>query len=99
MDCDIRIAAEDTQLGFPEVRANVPVLTADAILYYIPDGIAREMLLVGDSISAQRAYEVSLVNRVVSRGATYPHSHCYGGADLPKWTSSSEGNERGVAKG
>jgi enoyl-CoA hydratase/carnithine racemase len=39
----------------------------DILEHVLPPAIARELLLTGDSISAQRAYEIGLVNKVVSQ--------------------------------
>jgi len=65
--CDIRIAADHAQLGLPEVKAAVipGVGGTQRLPRLIPFGIALEMLLTGDPISAQEAYRVGLVNKVV----------------------------------
>ena len=41
------------------------VTRVDIFEPYLPRGLASELLLIGDSISAQRAYELNLVNKVV----------------------------------
>jgi len=65
--CDIRIAAEHAQLGFREVtQAIIPGAGGTQRLpRFIPFGIALEILMTGDLISAQEAFRVGLVNRVV----------------------------------
>lgn len=63
--CDIRIAAENVRFSIPEVKFGVIPGDTDVLERYIPPGIAREMLFFGDPITAQRAYEVGLVNKVV----------------------------------
>ncbi len=63
--CDIRIAAENVEFSVPEVKLGVIPGGADVLEHFIPPAIAREMLFFGDKMSAQRAYEVGLVNRVV----------------------------------
>ncbi len=63
--CDIRIAAENVEFSVPEVKFGVIPGGADVLQHFIPPAIAREMLFFGDKMSAQRAYEVGLVNRVV----------------------------------
>ena len=64
---DIRIAAEHAKFGLAEVRwAVVPAGGSHIRLpQQIPWAIAMEMLLTGNTIDAQRAYEVGLINKVV----------------------------------
>ncbi|MCC6176631.1 MAG: enoyl-CoA hydratase/isomerase family protein [Chloroflexi bacterium] len=66
MNCDIVIAAETAVFGLPEVTRGWTPAAANFLLpRHIPRKIAMEMLLFGDRISAQRAYEVGLVNKLV----------------------------------
>lgn len=65
LSCDIRIASEAAKFSMPEVRFNVMPQCVDILEHFLPPAIARELLLTGDSISAQRAYEIGLVNKVV----------------------------------
>lgn len=65
--CDIRIIAEKATIAIPEVKFGVIPGDANLLADNIPPAIAREMLLTGDGISAQRAYEIGLVNRVVNQ--------------------------------
>ncbi|PKM79346.1 MAG: enoyl-CoA hydratase, partial [Firmicutes bacterium HGW-Firmicutes-13] len=66
LESDIRIAAEAAQFGIPEPRLGMPASFTALFQHYVPPGIAHEMLITCDRIGAQRAYEVGLVNRVVS---------------------------------
>jgi len=65
---DITIAAESAQIGFPEPRLGLPLVPID-YLPLMPFKISLEFMLLawneGQIMSAQRAYEVGLVNRVV----------------------------------
>lgn len=67
MACTIRLAADSARFGQPEV--NLGLLPGYAGSQRLPrlvgKGIAMEILLTGDMVSAQRAYEIGLVNRVV----------------------------------
>ena len=65
--CDIRIASERARFGLPEVRWGIlPTLGATQRLpRQLPWAVAMELLLLGEQITAQRAYECGLVNRVV----------------------------------
>lgn len=64
--CDIRIATPDAQFGLPEPRWG---LMGGYGLHHlsrmIPLGEALQMQLTGEPISAQRAYEIGLVQRLV----------------------------------
>ena len=63
--CDIRIAADTAQFGITEVKWNLPAGWCVDVPRIIGLGHALEIVLVGDRISAQRAYEIGFVNRVV----------------------------------
>ncbi len=64
---DLRVAVEDATFGLGEVRWGLVPAGGSHIRIprQIPWAIAMELLLTGDPITAQRAYEVGLVNRVV----------------------------------
>ena len=72
LESDIRIAAQSAQFGIPEPRLGMPATFTAFFPHYIPRGVAYEMLITTDSISAQRAYEVGLVNRIVSTEQLLP---------------------------
>jgi enoyl-CoA hydratase len=67
MACTIRIAADTARFGQPEI--NLGIIPGYAGSQRLPrlvgKGIALEILLTGDMVGAQRAYEIGLVNRVV----------------------------------
>jgi enoyl-CoA hydratase len=67
---DLIVAARDAQLGIPEVRR--ALVAAGGALRRLPEriplGLAMEMALTGDPISAQRGYDVGLVNAVAEPG-------------------------------
>ena len=67
MECDIRIAAEDAQLGQPEINiGRMPGAGGTVRLHrFIPRAIAAEMLLTGNFLNAQQALHYGLVSRVV----------------------------------
>jgi enoyl-CoA hydratase len=68
--CDLVVAAETAKLGVPEVKRALVAGAGAAMLLpqRIPQAIALEMLLTGDPITAQRAAELGLVNRVTAEG-------------------------------
>jgi enoyl-CoA hydratase len=67
---DIRVAAEDAQLAVSEVQRGLFPMSASTIRLprQIPYTVAMDMLLVGDPISGQRAYEIGLVGHVTAHG-------------------------------
>ena len=66
MACDMRIASTAATLGLPEVRVGVPSVVEAALLPgIVGPGRAAEILLTGEPVSAQQAFEWGLVNRVV----------------------------------
>ena len=73
MCCDFRIAAEDARLGLPEVNLGyIPSAGGTQLLpRLIPPGVARGLILSADTIDAQAAYHLRLVNRVVPRDRLY----------------------------
>lgn len=65
--CDIVIASNDARIGFPEARRGLlPALICGVLKRRVRESDLRELFLVGDSIDADRAREVGLVQRVVS---------------------------------
>ena len=67
MACTLRMAADTARFGQPEI--NLGLIPGYAGSQRLPrlvgKGAALEILLSGDMIGAQRAYELGLVNRVV----------------------------------
>jgi len=65
--CHLRIASDRSQLGQPEVSLGLlPGYGATQRLpRLVGKGTALELLLTGDAISASRAFEIGLVNKVV----------------------------------
>ncbi|WP_412068558.1 enoyl-CoA hydratase/isomerase family protein [Rubrivirga sp. IMCC43871] len=67
MACHLRVASENAQFGQPEVQLGLIAGFGGTqrLPRLVGRGIATEMLLTGDRVSADRAYEIGLVNRVV----------------------------------
>lgn len=64
--CDIRIASETASMGTPDQKLNTVDAYASIMLSrMIPASVAMEILMTGDRISAQEAYRVGLVSRIV----------------------------------
>lgn len=65
--CDLIVASDDAFFADPVVRMGIPGVEYFAHPWVMPPRIAKEFLYTGDRMSAQRAYEVGMVNRVVPR--------------------------------
>ena len=64
--CDFVIASDHTKFGYPEVRRGlVAGLVMTFLRRQLRERDLRELLLASELISAQRAFEMGLVNRVV----------------------------------
>jgi enoyl-CoA hydratase len=64
MACDLIVAAEDAQLGEPEIRFGSAPVTL-LMPYLIGQKATRELLMTGDLIDGREAHRIGLVNRVV----------------------------------
>lgn len=68
--CDISVIVDDAKVGFTEVRIGVaPAMISVVCLPKMRRADASELFLSGERITAARAVEVGLVNRVVARDA------------------------------
>ena len=67
MACDIRIAAEEAQLGLPEINLGIyPGFGGtQRLVRLVGKGRAMELMLTGDRIPAKEAERIGLVNKVV----------------------------------
>ena len=66
--CDLRVAADHSTFGMPEVRVGIPSVIEAALLpRLIGWGKAAELIYTGESISAPEALGCGLVERVVPR--------------------------------
>ena len=65
--CDIRIATEKSRFGMPEpLRSLTPINSMDTMeMGFIPLGEAMWIILSGDHITCQRAYEIGFIQAVV----------------------------------
>ena len=63
--CDILICADNTTFSYPEVKIAFSGGLISNLASRIPHKLAMELLLVGDNMSVERAYEVGYVNKIV----------------------------------
>jgi len=67
LDADIRIAADDTSFWLPEPQWGIATIPAAWFPKIMPWAIASELLLMAERVDVQRAYQVGMVNKVVTR--------------------------------
>ncbi|WP_317932260.1 crotonase/enoyl-CoA hydratase family protein [Halioxenophilus sp. WMMB6] len=68
--CDLIVSANNARFGIPETKRGL-VAAGGGLMRFprqIPRRIAMEMALTGDLISAERAYELGFINRLVAPG-------------------------------
>jgi enoyl-CoA hydratase len=70
--CDLIVASSSAQFGLPEVKRGLMAAGGGLLRLpeRIPHQIAMELALTGDRLSATRAAELGLVNRVTAPGET-----------------------------
>ncbi len=70
MVCDMRIASSNAKMGQPEVTIGIPPGWGGTqrLVRLVGPAKAKELIFTGKMISAQEAYEIGLVNKVVSLG-------------------------------
>jgi enoyl-CoA hydratase len=68
MMCDLLVASESAKFSYPEGKVGITGGMIAGLAARIPHKIAMEMMLVGEPISAERAYQIGLANRVVPDG-------------------------------
>ena len=62
--CDLMVAADDAMFSYPEVKIGFSGGLISNLASRIPHKIAMELLLTGEPITAQRAFEVGYVNKL-----------------------------------
>ena len=67
--CDLCLASETARFAITEAKVGRGSPWAAPLIHMIPQRIFLEIVLTGDPITAQRAYEVGLVNRVTAPDA------------------------------
>lgn len=65
--CDLIVASDDAFFSDPVVRMGIPGVEYFAHPFEMPPRIAKEFLFLGDRMSADRAYQMGMVNKVVAR--------------------------------
>jgi enoyl-CoA hydratase len=71
MSCDIRVVAETASIALSEVQRGLFPMAGTTVRLprQIPYTLAMEVMLLGEPLTAQRAYDIGLVGHVVSEGS------------------------------
>jgi enoyl-CoA hydratase/carnithine racemase len=67
--CDLCVASTQAQFAITEVKVGRSSPWAAPLIHMIPQRIMMEVILTGKPITAQRAYEIGLVNRLAEPAA------------------------------
>ena len=77
--CDLLVAADNTTFLYPEAKVGFSGGLISSLAVRIPHKVAMEVLLVGEALSVQRAYEIGFVNKIVpvgeQRQAAFDYAH------------------------
>ena len=65
--CDLIVASEDAFFQDPVNRMGIPGVEYFAHAFELPPRVAKEFLLLGERMSAERAQQFGMVNRIVPR--------------------------------
>ncbi|HSO96850.1 MAG TPA: enoyl-CoA hydratase-related protein, partial [Acidimicrobiia bacterium] len=75
LGCDVVVASADAKFGLPEVKRGLfPAGNGTFLGSRVALGVALELTLTGDSMSAARAYDLGLVNAVVPPDQVVTHA-------------------------
>ena len=66
--CDLCVAAGSSSFSYPEARLGSAAGLVSSLIPRLPHKVAMELMLLGQPVSALRAYETGLVNRVCAEG-------------------------------
>jgi methylglutaconyl-CoA hydratase len=76
--CDLAVATADARFGYPEVRRGlVAAMVMPHLLRHVGERIARYLLLTGELIDAEKAYEVGFINEVAPAEQLLPRAQAW----------------------
>lgn len=64
---DLVVAADDAKISYPEAQIGYSGGMIMGVISRLPEKIAMEFLLLGQRVSAERAYQIGMVNRTVAK--------------------------------
>jgi len=66
--CDLLVVAENTRFSYPEAKLGLTHGMIATLACRVPHKVAMEIIMLGTTLEARRAYDVGFVNRVVPTG-------------------------------
>jgi enoyl-CoA hydratase/carnithine racemase len=101
MACHMRVAAAGAQLGLPEIKLGlIPGFGGTQRLpRIIGPSKAAELILTGESMAAEEALVLGLVNRVVSEGEVLKQAHVLAGMMTTKGRLAIQSALRAIRSG
>jgi enoyl-CoA hydratase/carnithine racemase len=66
--CDLCVSADNAKFMFPEAKVGFTGALIAGLAARIPHKVAMELMLLGDEVTAERMYQVGLVNKLVPPG-------------------------------
>jgi len=87
--CDLILASNSAQFGYPEIKIGfVPAMVMAILRRSVPEKRALELLATGEIISSRTALEIGMINRVFADSAFDNDVHSYA-AQLATRSSSA----------
>jgi len=74
---DLCIASKSTRFMYPEAKIGFAGGIIAGLASRIPHKVAMEIMLLGEELSVERAYQIGLVNKVVDDGELMPAARSY----------------------
>lgn len=76
--CDLAVAESGAIFGFPEIwRGLVAAQIMPYVMRLLPRRLLHELIFLGETIDAQRAYEIGLINKVAKTYGSLPDALKY----------------------
>jgi len=69
MMCDLLVSSDSTVFYYPEAKMGITAGMISSLVTRMPHHLAMEIMLLGTKVSAERAYQVGFVNKVVENGS------------------------------
>ena len=96
---DMCVASETTRFSYPEVKIGTTGGGVSSVLARMPHKIAMEFLLVGEEMSAERAYQIGFVNKVAPKGQHIVLAQEMAAKDRRRRAAGGSGAEEAGARG
>lgn len=75
--CDLCVASENARFSYPEAQIGFAGGLVAGLAARIPHKVAMEVMLLGEELSVERAYQVGFVNKVVPQADLMDAAHAY----------------------